>query len=390
MAYTRVIAGDDSSPEQMNVLYDSMEKLEAISAEATTLTPESNATAVVETDGSGNKKLVVGLPQGATGSAGTNGADGKSYRPMGVWSSTPTYINDSQYIDTVLGADGNQYYCKVSNTNVSTSNTTYWGILAQKGADGTGAGNLYGNNITAADGIVTTKTYGIQPTAPLPAEGGTLAGNLVEVAAMEDINRKVEKDFTNVYAEKITLVDNDLIIIQDSADTSSPKLNKRVKIGSLKTVKVNSAIAADSAANSVLINNINLRDVSNVLTADTYTVEKKELIYNTASTISAGLQYYTGLTLISGKTIANEDALEIHSQVTNSSTEQFISRIHICDGTPVNDISTVKSPYIYNFTAYRQSNTIINFESATKRDLSNGAVTGVDLIINKIYKIIGG
>ena len=72
---------------------------------------------------------------GATGAKGSTGAKGVSVRLKGAWSSSTAYVNDSNYIDLVT-ANGNTYACKFSNTNQAISNTTYWELVAQKGATG--------------------------------------------------------------------------------------------------------------------------------------------------------------------------------------------------------------------------------------------------------------
>ena len=68
----------------------------------------------------------------------------------------------------------------------------------------------------------------------IPSEDGTLEGILVEVASVTDVERKLEKNFGGFYDEKTSIADDDLIAIQDSADGSTPKANKRVKLGLIK------------------------------------------------------------------------------------------------------------------------------------------------------------
>lgn len=72
---------------------------------------------------------------GAKGSTGATGAKGVSIRLKGTWNSSTAYVNDSNYIDLVT-SNGNTYACKVSHTNQAVSNTTYWELVAQKGATG--------------------------------------------------------------------------------------------------------------------------------------------------------------------------------------------------------------------------------------------------------------
>ena len=73
--------------------------------------------------------------KGATGAAGAPGAKGVSMRLLGAWSSSIAYVNNSAYIDIVTYS-GNTYACKTSNTGQTPTNTTYWTLIAQKGATG--------------------------------------------------------------------------------------------------------------------------------------------------------------------------------------------------------------------------------------------------------------
>lgn len=73
--------------------------------------------------------------KGDTGTAGANGATGTSMRFKGAWSSTVAYVADASYVDIVTSG-GNSYRCKQSHTNQAVTNTTYWELIAQKGATG--------------------------------------------------------------------------------------------------------------------------------------------------------------------------------------------------------------------------------------------------------------
>ncbi|MDB2122300.1 MAG: hypothetical protein E7K85_17665 [Clostridium sp.] len=73
--------------------------------------------------------------RGATGAAGAAGAKGVSMRLLGEWSNSTAYVNNSAYIDIVTYS-GNTYACKTSNTGQTPTNTTYWTLIAQKGATG--------------------------------------------------------------------------------------------------------------------------------------------------------------------------------------------------------------------------------------------------------------
>lgn len=78
-------------------------------------------------------------PKGETGERGATGAAGAkgvSMRLLGEWSNSTAYVNNSAYIDIVTYS-GNTYACKTSNTGQTPTNTTYWTLIAQKGATGT-------------------------------------------------------------------------------------------------------------------------------------------------------------------------------------------------------------------------------------------------------------
>ena len=82
-------------------------------------------------------------------------------RFKGAWSSTTAYVADANYIDIVTSG-GNTYRCKSSHTNQAVTNTTYWELIAQKGANGaTGAQGPQGPaGAKGADGLTTSVTVG--------------------------------------------------------------------------------------------------------------------------------------------------------------------------------------------------------------------------------------
>ena len=100
-------------------------------------------------------------PQGVKGDTGAKGNTGTSMRFKGAWSSTTAYVADANYIDIVTSG-GNTYRCKSSHTNQAVTNTTYWELIAQKGANGaTGAQGPQGPaGAKGADGLTTSVTIG--------------------------------------------------------------------------------------------------------------------------------------------------------------------------------------------------------------------------------------
>jgi len=125
------------------------------SATATTLSPGSSATASYN---SGTYVLTLGIPTGATGSTGATGATGaqgpEGLKWLGAYAGGTTYA-----IDDAVSYNGSSYICKLASTGNLPTNTTYWDTLAEKGASGSGAGDVTGpssavsNNFVAFDGI---------------------------------------------------------------------------------------------------------------------------------------------------------------------------------------------------------------------------------------------
>ena len=75
---------------------------------------------------------------GAAGAKGATGAKGVSFVVKGAWASGTAYVNNTTQIDVVT-YNGSSYACKTSRTAPSSilpTNTTYWTLIAQKGATG--------------------------------------------------------------------------------------------------------------------------------------------------------------------------------------------------------------------------------------------------------------
>lgn len=91
-----------------------------------------------------NQTLNLTLPKGDTGNTGPAGIAWK-----GAWSSATAYV-----VNDAVTSGGSSYRCKVSHTNQAVTNATYWELIAQKGTDGTGAGDVVGPAGGVADGGV--------------------------------------------------------------------------------------------------------------------------------------------------------------------------------------------------------------------------------------------
>jgi hypothetical protein len=134
---------------------DSINLATNFSATATTLSPGSSATASYN---SGTYVLTLGIPTGATGSTGATGATGaqgpEGLKWLGAYAGGTTYA-----IDDAVSYNGSSYICKLASTGNLPTNTTYWDTLAEKGASGSGAGDVTGpssavnNRFAAFDGV---------------------------------------------------------------------------------------------------------------------------------------------------------------------------------------------------------------------------------------------
>jgi hypothetical protein len=134
---------------------DSINLATNFSATATTLSPGSSATASYN---SGTYVLTLGIPTGATGSTGATGATGaqgpEGLKWLGAYAGGTSYV-----VDDAVSYNGSSYICKLASTGNLPTNTTYWDTLAEKGASGSGAGDVTGpssavnNNFAAFDGV---------------------------------------------------------------------------------------------------------------------------------------------------------------------------------------------------------------------------------------------
>ena len=86
--------------------------------------------------------------KGDTGAAGADGEDGLDINWKGTYSSGTAYVvNDAVFYE------GSSYICILNSTGNLPTNTTYWNLMAQKGAAGEGSGDVSGPS-SATDNAV--------------------------------------------------------------------------------------------------------------------------------------------------------------------------------------------------------------------------------------------
>lgn len=126
-------AKSDSAVEAANSANEkstnALDIVENLSASSTEIDCTEHVSVEIQTDATNKRKNIhfnIPAPK-----------QGKSYRNRGPWEDNVEYLNDDYFIDTV-SRYGCTYYCKVSNTNITPTDSAdneYWGLLALKGND---------------------------------------------------------------------------------------------------------------------------------------------------------------------------------------------------------------------------------------------------------------
>ena len=70
----------------------------------------------------------IGAIDGEDGLPGNTGLPGALIRPRGVWKANTSYVNNSQYRDTVI-YNGNTYSCRTDHTSGSSFDVTKWTLF---------------------------------------------------------------------------------------------------------------------------------------------------------------------------------------------------------------------------------------------------------------------
>lgn len=87
---------------------------------------------------------------GERGIQGVKGDTGISCRMRGEYDGSTLYVNNQLYIDCVT-YNGSSYYAKQDTTGNLPADTEYWGIMARKGTDGAGTGDVVGPHLNTDD-----------------------------------------------------------------------------------------------------------------------------------------------------------------------------------------------------------------------------------------------
>lgn len=167
-------------------------------AAGTTTTGAAGTSASVTNSGTSSAAVFnFTIPRGDTGATGAIGATGAQGVPginwLGTWSSSTAYA-----IRDAVTYNGTSYYAIAANTNQAPPNATYWNVLAQKGADGTGAVSsvglsapalftVSGSPVTSSGTLALTYSGTALPVANGGTGATTAGGALTSLGALGDI-----------------------------------------------------------------------------------------------------------------------------------------------------------------------------------------------------------
>lgn len=166
----------------------------------------------------------IGAIDGEDGLPGNTGLPGALLRPRGVWKANTSYVNNSQYRDTVM-YNSNTYICRTDHISGSSFDVTKWTVfnefinvatevlLAQNATiDILGTSGLFVGNLSKTQGwllkggSIKHNVTGLELTADgklsLPATGAMLVGNKTFIS-----NGKIVTDFIDVDNLKVKQLD---------------------------------------------------------------------------------------------------------------------------------------------------------------------------------------
>ena len=153
--------------------------------------------------------------KGDKGDKGDTGLPGALLRPRGIWKANTSYVNNTQYQDTII-YNGNTYSCKTSHTSRSSFDVTKWSLfnefinvatqllVAQNATiDILGTSGLFVGDLSKtkgwlmSGGSIKHNVTGLELTADgklsLPNNGCVLVGNKTFIA-----NGKIVTEFIDV------------------------------------------------------------------------------------------------------------------------------------------------------------------------------------------------
>jgi hypothetical protein len=187
--------------------------------------------------------------QGIQGEQGTQGEQGVQGIPgvewQGEWSSATEYVARD-----VVYRLGSSYICILTNTNQEPPNATYWELVAQKGIDGEGAGDVVGPASSTTDRVATFD--GI--TGKLLKDGGKTISEIEAASLPASTTQDGVPDGTN-YKQYSATEQTKLSGIETAADvTDAGNVGSSIQGADAKTTMADADKVAiiDTEASNVL------------------------------------------------------------------------------------------------------------------------------------------
>ncbi len=196
-------------------------------------------------------------PQGEKGDKGDKGLNWK-----GAWNSSTEYA-----VDDAVEHNGSSYICIQANTTQEPPNATYWELLAQKGVDGEGSGDVIGpssavnGNFVAFDGstgkLIEDSGYSADDFASKPHGNEAHSVNFAEEDKIKGINEQTETSYTLVLADagKAVRLTNSSNITLTVPTNSSVEFPIRTKIAIIQGGSGQVTISPDSGVTLESYNN---------------------------------------------------------------------------------------------------------------------------------------
>lgn len=173
-------------------LAEIVENINSITIESLSVDSTNLPNATFDKD---NNKIVFTLPQPK---------QGKSYRNMGIWSSTQEYVNSDLYIDTV-SLNGCSYYCKKSGYNhqpADNADNEYWGLMCARGSNA--SVNIIDNLLSDNASYVLSANQGRILKVILDEHTATLSSINLNIETintnLQNINTNIQTLTTNLQA----------------------------------------------------------------------------------------------------------------------------------------------------------------------------------------------
>jgi len=181
---------------------------------------------------------------GTDGTDGDDGADGISFIWEGTYAGGTTYqVND------VVSYNGSSYVCILESTGNVPTNDTYWSLMAQKGSDGEGSGDISGSGVANEIAYFTAeKTIDNLSVATYPSLTELSYVKGVTSAIQTQIGNLVPKATYNAHTVLYATTDNTPVALTVSEQT----VVGRATGGNISAIAIDSDLSSVSASDDTI------------------------------------------------------------------------------------------------------------------------------------------